>query len=62
MTGNYKGLFSQMPDEFSKEDLLAKALQNGIRSKVRKISSDWKQAGLIDKIAKNRWKKMKSVV
>lgn len=62
MIGNFKGLFSQMPDEFGKEDLLAKAIQNGIRSKVRYIASVWKQAGLIEKVHKNHWIKNKSVV
>ena len=51
--------FDLLPDEFNANDVTMRARQCKLYSPARKIISLWVNAGLIENIDKNLWKKIK---
>ena len=51
-------LFERLPDEFSKDDIRRTADILGYSSPVKQIVTNWIKINVIEKLAKNRWRKM----
>lgn len=54
---NNKSLFAELPEKFTKEDVVAKAMQMRVRTKAKLIICRWKQENLIEKLDANLWAK-----
>lgn len=53
-----RSIYTLLNEEFSSEDVMAKCLQQGIKTPVRNIVSKWKTAGFIKKIGDKRYQKV----
>jgi hypothetical protein len=51
-------LFERLPEEFSNEEVRRTADILGYSSTVKQIVSNWTKVNVIEKIAKNRWRKI----
>ena len=51
-------LFERLPDEFSKDDIRRTADILGYSSTVKLIVSNWIKVDVVERIAKNRWRKV----
>lgn len=51
-------LFERLPDEFSKDDVRRTADILGYSSPVKQIVTNWIKVNVIEKLAKNRWRKV----
>lgn len=54
-----KSLYELLPDEFTKNDVMAKCLQLGIRSRVRNILSLWRSQNFIKDTGREKYVKTK---
>ena len=56
---NHNGFFTELPDEFTKQDLIA--IINKYGSKTRPVTAIylWKKTGLIEKLSKGHYRKIK---
>ena len=55
----YATIYDLMPQQFTKSQLSSTCQANAIASAPKYIVFTWKQAGLIEKVSKNTWKKLK---
>lgn len=53
-----KTLFQRMPDEFDKQEVRRVADILGYKTAARKIISRWVTAGVVEKFAENKWRKL----
>ena len=54
-----KSILERLPDEFKKEDVRRVAEILGYKTQVRHIVVNWVKAGVVEKFAKNEWRKIK---
>lgn len=54
---NNGGLYAELPEVFTKADIVSLCLKMRIRTPARKVTSRWVKENLIVKIDKNKWKK-----
>ncbi|WP_036878048.1 DUF3987 domain-containing protein [Xylanibacter oryzae] len=57
-TTYYQPLLGSLPDEFTVEQLVLLRMQAGYKSPVKQVLWRWKQNGLVEKIGKNKFKKL----
>ena len=55
---HFKSLLGSLPEEFTIEQLVSIRMQAGFRSPVKQVLWRWKNNGLIEKISKNKYKKL----
>lgn len=53
-------VFSEVPNEFNAQDVDALQKKYGQKTEARKVISKWKKSCLIEKVSKNRWRKLAS--
>ena len=58
-SSHHQGLFDTLGDEFTKNDVIAQCMKQGVHSKVKTIIWRWKKDRVIDKIGNDRYKKIK---
>ena len=56
-----KSILERLPDEFKAEDVRRVADILGFKNPTKKIISNWVKAGVIEKFAKNEWRKVNKV-
>ena len=54
-----RNIFNELPQTFSKNDVYAVCVRQGIKSPVRKVISNWKKFGYIEKTGDNEYTKTK---
>jgi hypothetical protein len=56
---HHQSLFESLPEEFTKNDVIAQCLKQGVHSKVKVILWRWKQDKAIVKVNNELYKKVK---
>ena len=52
-------VYSELGDTFTRNDIYAVCLRQGIKTQIRRIVFDWKKQGFIEPIDKETFKKVK---
>ena len=56
-----KSILERLPDEFKKEDVRRVADILGYKTQVKVLVLNWIKAGVVEKFAKNEWRKVSKV-